>query len=61
MVIPVKKIIDDERHRCLMDLLYNSSLKIYTNEKGFNQKLIELLFNLGYYKDNESVFLERKK
>lgn len=49
------------RQRCIKDLLYNYTTNDYMNEKSFKQKLIDLLYNLGYYEDNESVFLERKK
>lgn len=53
-------VVDDfeiSRLRCRRDLLrvYNSSS--YINEKGYLTKLIDLLFELDYYKDNESLFL----
>lgn len=59
MLVPVTKIDDNlsERERCIRDLLKNANSNEYCNEKGFKQKLIDLLFNLGYYKDNESVFI----
>lgn len=50
-----------EEKRAIADLLYNANSNDYINEKGFKQKLIDLLYNLGYYKDNESIFLVRKE
>ncbi len=42
--------------RAKSDLIYILKSDMYINEKGYLQKLVELLFNLGYYKDNESLF-----
>lgn len=63
MVIPISEVCDQEiaRIRCQRDLLYNSQTDDYINEKGYKQKLIEILYKLGYYKDNESVFLRKGK
>lgn len=47
--------------RCMRDLLHNANSKDYINEKGFKQKLIDLLYNLGYYKANESIFLNKEE
>lgn len=46
---------DIENLRCIKDLfkVYNSNL--YINEKGYLQKLIDILYKRGYYKDNESA------
>lgn len=59
MVIPVKK--SDPESRCMRDLMYNANSKDYINEKGFKQKYIDLMYKLGYYKDNESVFSDIKE
>lgn len=76
MKIPVKDSIDNgdikrtdaiiaemdlEDKRAINDLLYiANSDKMYINEKGYLQKLVDLLYNLGYYSYNESIFLTRK-
>lgn len=52
--MPIEQI---ENKRCMQDLLKNANSHEYCNERGFKQKLIDLLFNLGYYKDNESIFI----
>lgn len=59
MVINVKDVESPE-NRCIKDLLYNANSKEYTGAKGFKQKLIDLLYNLGYYKDNKSIFLTER-
>lgn len=48
--------IDPEEERCISDLIRNANSHDYYNAKGFKQKLIDLLYQLGYYKDNESIF-----
>lgn len=60
MLVPVKSPKSPEE-RCIADLLHNANSNDYINEKGFKQKLIDLLYDLGYYKDNESVFLLNKE
>lgn len=62
MLIPVNKLdkatsIPLEEERCINDLLRNATSDLYVNEKGYQQKLIDMLYKLGYYKVNESVFL----
>lgn len=43
--------------RVIADLLYVYNNKnMYINEKGYLQKLIELLYELGYYYNNKSLF-----
>ena len=60
MLIPVEfKSCPVENQRCMSDLIQNANSKEYTNVKGFKQKYIDLMYKLGYYKDNESLF-ERK-
>lgn len=40
------------------DLLFiYHNKKMFMNEKGYLQKLVELLYELGYYQDNKSLFL----
>lgn len=60
MLIPIKfEHVTEENSRCMSDLILNANSKEYTNVKGFKQKYIDLMYKLGYYKDNESLF-ERK-
>lgn len=40
----------------IADLIHIFKSDMYINEKGYLQKLVELLYNLGYYKDNKSIF-----
>lgn len=49
--------IEDPERRCTEDLLYVYNSKMYINEKGYLTKLIDLLYELDYYKYNESLFL----
>lgn len=51
-----EKIEDPDRRAC-EDLLYVYQSKMYINEKGYLTKLIDLLYDLDYYKYNESLFL----
>lgn len=59
MKINVDTTTDFERPklRARNDLLRVYNSKSYINEKGYLTKLIDLLFELDYYKDNESLFL----
>lgn len=60
MLIPVKfERLPEENQRAMADLIQNANSKDYNNVKGFKQKYIDLMYQLGYYKDNESLF-ERK-
>lgn len=43
-------------NRAKNDLLYIYNSDMYINEKGYLQKLVDLLFDFGYYIDNESLF-----
>ena len=66
MLIPINKVETDEsvdlemslaQIRCANDLLRNASTRgLNYSEKGFRQKLIDLLYDLGYYKHNKTVF-----
>ena len=74
MIIPVSKVesgvsetsetlmeqLDLEDKRAINDLLrIANDPKMYINEKGYLQKLVDLLYNLGYYSFNESIFLNQ--
>lgn len=51
--VPVGRV----NNKVIQDLLYiyiNNSL--FINEKGYLQKLVELLYKLGYYNNNKSLF-----
>lgn len=52
---------DTAERRYWNDLLRNANSNAYTNEKGFNQKLIECLYESCYYEFNESIFLNSDK
>ena len=60
MLIPIKLPEDEQKLRCMQDLIRNANSKEYTNVKSFKQKLIDLLYKFGSYKDSETIFLERK-
>lgn len=47
---------DSPDYLATQDLLYVFNSNFYINEKGYLQKLIELLYELGYYKNNKSLF-----
>lgn len=42
--------------RCINDLLHVYNASMYINEKGYLTKLIDKLYELGYYSYNESLF-----
>lgn len=50
------QINDTARYRCISDLLIVYKSDTYMNIKGYLQKLIELLYEMGYYEDNKSLF-----
>ena len=52
-------INNTENKRCIDDLLYVYNMDTFMNVKGYLQKLIDLLYALGYYEDNKSLFPER--
>ena len=62
MQIPIQtnNNIDLQADRCKEDLLYVFNSRMYINEKGYLTKLIDLLYELDYYKDNESLFIRQK-
>lgn len=59
MQIPIQtnNNIDLQADRCKEDLLYVFNSRMYINEKGYLTKLIDLLYELDYYKDNETLFI----
>lgn len=59
MQIKVTDDISDQNRRCTEDLLYVFNSKMYINEKGYLTKLIDLLYDLDYYKLNESLFIRK--
>lgn len=58
MQIPIQtnNNIDEQQTRCRDDLLKVFHSKMYINEKGYLTKLIDLLYDLDYYKYNETLF-----
>ena len=63
MVVPIKYVetVGSEEQRAMSDLARNANSNDYMNEKGFKQKYIDLMYKLGYYRDNETVFSDRKE
>lgn len=59
MLIPVRNL--KEQVNAQKDLLKIYQSNLYINEKGYLQKLVDLLYKLGYYEDNESIFALRKE
>lgn len=59
MPVPIS-IILEEKKRCINDLIRNANSSDYCNERGFKQKLIVELYNMGYYSNNETIFLTKK-
>lgn len=51
---------EHSRLRARNDLLRVYNSRSYINEKGYLTKLIDLLYELDYYKDNESLFLNQE-
>lgn len=60
MVIPVQEHNSPES-RAIRDLLRNINDRCYENIKGNRQKLIDILYKLGYYVSNESIYSEIKE
>lgn len=52
----------EEENKCYWnDLLRNSSTGMMSwAEKNFKQKLIDLLYQSGYYKSNQTIYLKLK-
>ena len=46
----------EARLRARRDLIYVYYMDTYINIKGYLTKLIDMLYKLGYYEDNESLF-----
>ena len=46
----------DEKKRAINDLMLIYYSNTYINIKGYLQKLVDLLFKLGYYENNETLF-----
>lgn len=53
--VPIRELTPAKR-RAINDLIRNANSKQYCNERGFRQKYIDLLYHLGYYETNESIF-----
>lgn len=48
-------ISDTARARYIKDLLAICKSSLFFNVKGYYQKLIDNLYQVGYYEDNESL------
>ena len=49
--------LEEQKQRAIDDLLYIYDSKMYINEKGYMTKLVDTLYELDYYKDNETLFI----
>lgn len=49
----------DIKNRVIDDLLYVYNMDTFINVKGYLQKLIDLLYKMGYYENNKTIFSER--
>lgn len=49
-----------EKTRAIADVFRIMSSDMYINEKGYWTKTVELLLEIGYYRDNESIFKKGK-
>lgn len=59
MKINVPDDYQEEQKRCIEDLIYVFNSRMYINEKGYLTKLIDFLWDLDYYKHNESLFIRK--
>lgn len=47
--------------RAIADLFRNASSRgLNYSERGFRQKFIDLLFKLGYYNNNKTIYFDEK-
>ena len=63
MIIPVSDVeynFNVQRKRCINDILTVYFSDRFTNVKNNTLRTIDLLYRLGYYKDSESLFLEKE-
>lgn len=52
----------DERKRAWDDMLHNANTGMMSwAEKNFRMKLIDNLYHMRYYKDNQTIYLNSKK
>lgn len=56
----IVRIGDAPKTRCIKDLLYIYAMDTYPSVKGYLQKLVDLLYKLGYYEDNKSLFSQQE-
>lgn len=47
---------NEQNKRVINDLILIYYSDTYINIKGYLQKLVDLLYKLGYYENNESLF-----
>lgn len=50
-----------ENQRAINDILFVHFSDRFPNIKATTLRTIDLLFKMGYYKDSESLFLEKKE
>lgn len=49
--------IDTPQEKAISDMIIvYLNKKMYINEKSYTMRLIENLYNLGYYNNNETIF-----
>lgn len=59
----IVQISETARARYIKDLLFICKSELFINVKGYYQKLIDNLYEAGYYEDNESLipFIQESK
>lgn len=62
MIVPLKdsqeNVMPEEIRRASNDLLKNATKSMTSwAEKNHKQKLIDILFHMGYYKYNQTIYL----
>lgn len=62
MLIPINSPKPDEslpqwKKNAINDLFRICNSKMYPSEKGYYQKLVDMLIELDYYRFNKSIFL----
>lgn len=61
-VVPDPDDLEEETRRACSDILRNANTGMMSwAEKNFRQKCIEILYKMGYYKYNQTIYLNESK
>jgi len=62
MLVAVSELtpIEEQRKRCIRDIIYVYNSNQFTNVKNNTMRTIDLLFKLGYYEGSESFFSDKE-